>query len=62
MLALLRDFAMIHEAEIISHTSRDNYTNLEMRLPREVIEQNTLDISEYAQLSMYEPIYYWNPA
>ena len=53
---------MIHEAEIRYRTPRDNYPKLEGGIPIYVIEQNTLDILEYAQFSMYEPMYYWNPA
>ena len=52
---------MIHESGIRYLTPRDNYPRLEGRLKREVIEENTLDILEYAHLSMYETIYYWNP-
>ena len=52
----LWEFSMVHEADIISHTPRDNYTGLEGRLPREIIEKNTLNILEYAQFSMYDPI------
>ena len=58
----LWDFAMIHEANIIPRTPRDNYPELEGRLPRGYIKQNTLHILEYAQFSMYEPIYYYNLA
>ena len=52
----LWDFVIIHEANIIPRTPIDNYPDLEGRLPRDIIEQKTPYISEYAQLSMYEKI------
>ena len=36
-------FLIIHESDIRSCTPRDKYHSLEGGLPREVIEQNTLD-------------------
>ena len=36
--------------------SRDHISHSKKTIP------NTIDISEYAHFSMYEPIYYWKPA
>ena len=57
----LQDFALIHEDNIISCTLIDKYPERDGRLPREVIDKNILDISKYAQFSIYEPIYHWKP-
>ena len=45
----LWDFVAEHVAQLRSHTPRDNYPMLQGRPPREVIVQDTLDISEMAQ-------------
>ena len=45
MPAQLWDFTMIHESELRSRTPRDKYPNIMEILPRNFIEQNTLNIS-----------------
>ena len=54
----LWDFAAEHVTRLRSYTPRDNYPMLQERPPREVIVQDTLDISELAHFYWYEPVCY----
>ena len=52
------DFAAEHVAQLKSHTTQDNYPMLQGGPPREVIVQDTLDISELALFYWYGPVWY----
>ena len=53
----LWDFAAEHVAQLRSHTPRDNYPMIQGRLPREVIVQDTLVISELVQFYWYKTVW-----
>ena len=53
------DDAMEWYAEIRSRTAREDDIRLEGRVPRELIEANTVDISEFCQFEWYEPVWAW---
>ena len=54
------DDCLEYFAEIRSRTARPDDYRLEGRVPREFIESNTVDISEYVQFPWYSVVWYWD--
>ena len=57
----LWDDCFEYVAECRSRTARPNDLRLEGRVPRELIESNTVDISEWVQHGWYDDVWYWEP-
>jgi hypothetical protein len=54
------DDCLEYFAEIRSRTARPDDYRLAGRVPREFIESNTVDISEYVQFPWYSVVWYWD--
>ena len=55
----LWDDSMKYHAHVRSLMARPGDARLNGKVPRELIESNTPDISEYVQFEWYQPVFYW---